>query len=215
MKNFFRDFKKFISRGNVVDMAVGLIIATAFNKIVSSLVNDIIMPCVTYFLGAASLAELSLPLRVVDGVVTLSWNYGAFLQTVIDFLIIALSIFVMVKIMVRSQKRFQQVTNFLKQETSKEAEAKRKELRAEAKRTGKKYSVLLKEYRNEQARMKKELADREAEAKRIAEEEAKNALPQDTALLLEIAQTLKQMREDKILDQKTTGKDDKKTTEKD
>ena len=76
MKKFFREFKAFISRGNVFDMAVGLIIATAFNKIVSSLVNDIIMPLVTFATGAASLADLSLPLRWdAEGNVTLSWAY--------------------------------------------------------------------------------------------------------------------------------------------
>ena len=63
MKKFFQEFKKFITRGNVFDLAVGMIIATAFNKIVSSLVNDIIMPLVTWATGAASLKDLSLPLR--------------------------------------------------------------------------------------------------------------------------------------------------------
>ena len=68
MRKFFQEFKAFISKGNVFDMAVGLIIATAFNKIVSSLVNDIIMPLVTYSTGAASLEDLSIVLRVgADG----------------------------------------------------------------------------------------------------------------------------------------------------
>ena len=92
MKKFFKEFKAFISKGNVFDMAVGLIIATAFNKIVSSMVNDIIMPLVTWGTGAASLADLSVTLRttvdpVTEEVVKLTWNYGSFLQTVIDFLI--------------------------------------------------------------------------------------------------------------------------------
>ena len=96
-----------------------MIIATAFNKIVSSLVNDIIMPLVTYATGAASLADLSIPLRweMVDGVknVTLSWNYGSFIQTVIDFLIIALSVFIMVKVVNTSRERFKEMAeDFLK-----------------------------------------------------------------------------------------------------
>ena len=63
MKKFFKEFKAFITKGNVFDLAVGMIIATAFNKIVSSMVNDIIMPLVTWATGAASLEDLSLPLK--------------------------------------------------------------------------------------------------------------------------------------------------------
>jgi len=100
MKKFFKEFKAFISKGNVFDMAVGLIIATAFNKIVSSMVNDIIMPLVTWATGAKNLADLSIVLRETveaDGTITkLTWQYGNFLQAVIDFLIIAFSVFVMV-----------------------------------------------------------------------------------------------------------------------
>ena len=104
MKKFFKEFKTFITRGNIFDMAVGLIIATAFNKIVSSLVNDIIMPLITWGTGAASLADLSVVLRRdAEGVATLTWAYGNFIQTIIDFLIIAFSIFVMVKIVTASQ----------------------------------------------------------------------------------------------------------------
>jgi len=99
MKKFFKEFKAFISKGNVFDMAVGLIIATAFNKIVSSMVNDIIMPLVTWATGAKNLADLSIVLRETveaDGTITkLTWQYGNFLQAVIDFLIIAFSVFVM------------------------------------------------------------------------------------------------------------------------
>ena len=98
MKKFFKEFKAFITRGNIFDMAVGLIIATAFNKIVSSLVNDIIMPLITWGTGAASLADLSVVLRRdAEGVATLTWAYGNFIQTIIDFLIIAFSIFIAIR----------------------------------------------------------------------------------------------------------------------
>ena len=112
MKKFFKEFKAFISKGNVFDLAVGMIIATAFNKIVSSLVNDIIMPLVTYATGASDLSELSIVLRTtVDAtgkVVELRWKYGNFLQTVIDFLIIAFSVFLMVKLVTSSRKKFKE-----------------------------------------------------------------------------------------------------------
>ena len=124
MKKFFKEFKVFISKGNVFDMAVGLIIATAFNKIVSSMVNDMIMPLVTWATGAASLAELSIPLRyAADGTVSLAWHYGNFIQTVIDFLIIALSVFVMVKIVTNSRRSFKNLVRQLK--TKKHLELKR------------------------------------------------------------------------------------------
>ena len=124
MKKFFKEFKTFITRGNIFDMAVGLIIATAFNKIVSSLVNDIIMPLVTWGTGAASLADLSIVLRRnAEGVATLTWAYGNFIQTIIDFLIIAFSIFLMVKVVTASQKKFKEVGNYVKNQSKKEVKA--------------------------------------------------------------------------------------------
>ena len=145
MKKFFCEFKKFITRGNVFDLAVGMIIATAFNKIVSSLVNDIIMPLVTWATGAASLKDLSLPLRStidpVTGVteVTLSWAYGNFLQTVIDFLIIAMSVFIMVKVVNASRDKLMELNNFAIKQTSKEFRAERKKIREQAKRENRKF----------------------------------------------------------------------------
>ena len=113
IKKFFADFKKFITKGNIVDLAVAVVVGTAFNKIVTSLVNDIIMPLITWLVGANSLADLSLTLResVNDAgeIVKLTWNYGNFLQTVIDFLIIAFSIFVVLRIMMKAQELTKQL----------------------------------------------------------------------------------------------------------
>ncbi len=100
---FISDFKAFAMKGNVVDMAVGVIIGGAFGKIVSSIVADLIMPFIGLLLGGHSVADLKVVLKdavmegeeVVQEAVT--WNYGAFLQNVIDFLIIALAIFFIVK----------------------------------------------------------------------------------------------------------------------
>lgn len=85
------DFKKFISRGNVVDMAVGVIVGGAFGKIVSSLVNDILMPLIGVLLGGLNFSDLSIKVGSAN------IAYGVFIQSVIDFLIISLCIFVMVK----------------------------------------------------------------------------------------------------------------------
>ena len=87
----FKEFKKFISRGNVLDMAVGVIIGGAFGKIIASLVDDIIMPLIGLALGGVNFTGLSI--KVKDATIT----YGAFIQNVVDFLIIAFCIFLVVK----------------------------------------------------------------------------------------------------------------------
>lgn len=109
MKKFFNDFKAFAMRGNVVDMAVGVIIGGAFGKIVSSLVADIFMPLIGMLTGGIDIsgafyaldggAYASAQAAADAGVGTL--NYGVFLQNVIDFLLIALCIFLMIKLIAR------------------------------------------------------------------------------------------------------------------
>ena len=91
MKKFFEEFKKFISRGNVMDMAVGIIVGGAFTSIVTSLVDDIINPILGLF-GGANLDAIKIPLR---GEATL--NIGSFLSSVINFVIMALIVFIMMK----------------------------------------------------------------------------------------------------------------------
>jgi large conductance mechanosensitive channel len=98
-----KEFKEFVSRGNVVDLAVGVIIGAAFGKIVSSIVNDIIMPPIGLLLGGMNFTALQIVLKdgTVDpaGKVTeaVTLNYGNFIQTGIDFIIIAAAIFLFVK----------------------------------------------------------------------------------------------------------------------
>lgn len=196
MKKFFKEFKEFISKGNVFDMAVGLIIATAFNKIVSSMVNDILMPLITWATGAASLADLSIPLRweIVDGVkvVTLSWAYGNFIQTVIDFFIIALSVFVMVKIVNASRKKLKEMEDVIVEQSKKEVRAERKALKLKAKQENRPFKEVLKEHEEQKAKEQAELKVKlEAEkAEKEAEERLNNPTEQD--LLKEIRDLLKQ-----------------------
>ncbi|MBP3788464.1 MAG: large-conductance mechanosensitive channel protein MscL [Prevotella sp.] len=97
---FIKEFKDFAMRGNVMDMAVGVIIGGAFGKIVSSLVNDLIMPPIGWLIGGINFSELSVklpvnPLTPEQDPVTI--NYGAFLQTTLDFLIVAFCIFLLIK----------------------------------------------------------------------------------------------------------------------
>lgn len=93
------DFKDFISRGNVVDMAVGVIIGGAFGKIVTSLVNDILMPLIGIILGGLNFSDLSI--RIKDATI----SYGLFIQTIVDFLIIAFCIFMMIKFFEKFKKK--------------------------------------------------------------------------------------------------------------
>ena len=192
MKKFFKEFKAFISKGNVFDMAVGLIIATAFNKIVSSLVNDILMPLITWATGASSLADLSIPLRWdAEGVVTLSWAYGNFLQTVIDFLIIAFSIFCMVKIVTNSQKKFKEFNDTVIKTTSKEYKAERKQVKKLAKEQGRKFKEVWAEHEQDKQKLAEEKAKAEAEEKAKKEIEDKLANPTTEDLLKDIRDLLK------------------------
>jgi large conductance mechanosensitive channel len=90
-----KEFKDFAMRGNVVDMAVGIIIGAAFGKIVSSLVSDVIMPPIGVIMGSVSFSDLALVLGEGEGAATL--NYGMFIDTVINFLIVALAVFFLIK----------------------------------------------------------------------------------------------------------------------
>ena len=107
----WKDFKKFISRGNVVDMAVGVIIGGAFGSIVSSLVNDIIMPVIGVITSGIDLKAMKLILReaVMDGATVVkpevAITYGMFIQNVVNFFIIAASIFVMIKCIEKLQRK--------------------------------------------------------------------------------------------------------------
>lgn len=107
---FIKDFKAFAMKGNVVDMAVGVIIGGAFGKIVTSVVNDIIMPPIGLLVGGVDFKDLKLILQegqeevlneagevITPAVAEVTLNYGNFLQQTFDFLIIALSIFIMIK----------------------------------------------------------------------------------------------------------------------
>ena len=99
MKKILADFKKFITKGNVVDMAVAVIIGAAFNKIVSSLVADVITPLISLLLGKVDFTELKLLLReATETTSALTLNYGVFIQYIFDFFIIALTVFFIVKV---------------------------------------------------------------------------------------------------------------------
>lgn len=110
--SFIKDFKEFAMKGNIIDMAVGVIIGGAFGKIVSSLVNDIIMPCVTVATGGEGFKNMKYVITpakeaVAEGeaaVEEVAINYGMFIQNIVDFFIIALSIFVALRVIMKFKK---------------------------------------------------------------------------------------------------------------
>ncbi|WP_338963728.1 large-conductance mechanosensitive channel protein MscL [Fusobacterium nucleatum] len=102
----FDEFKAFVMRGNVVDMAVGVIIAGAFGKIVTSLVNDIFMPIIGVLIGNVNFSDLQIKLgEPLEGAEQAAIKYGMFIQEVVNFLIIALCIFMVIKVINKLQKK--------------------------------------------------------------------------------------------------------------
>lgn len=104
--SLIKEFKAFAARGNVIDMAVGIIIGAAFGKIVSSFVGDVIMPPIGLILGGVDFSDLAVTLKAAEGdIPAVVIAYGKFIQTVIDFLIIAFAIFMGLKAVNTLQKK--------------------------------------------------------------------------------------------------------------
>ena len=109
-----KEFKEFISKGNVLDLAVGVIIGAAFGKIVSSLVSDILMPIIGIITGGLDFTKLSITIKDA------SINYGMFIQNVVDFLIVAFCIFVIIKLINKFRKKEEPKKEAPKKETKSE-----------------------------------------------------------------------------------------------
>jgi large conductance mechanosensitive channel len=103
--SFVKEFREFAVKGNVVDMAVGIIIGAAFGKIVSSLVSDVVTPPLGYFIGGVDFTKLAVTLpAMTDGAEPVTIRYGVFLQATFDFLIVAFAIFLLVKLINRLRR---------------------------------------------------------------------------------------------------------------
>lgn len=124
-----KEFKEFALKGNIMDMAVGVIIGGAFQKIVTSLVNDIIMPVISIFVGKLDYTEM------VINVGGASIKYGAFITAIIDFVLIALSIFLFIKYM-------NKMSNKLEKMTSKELEKMTKKIKRKGKKNKKEEEII-------------------------------------------------------------------------
>ena len=108
MKKIIHEFKEFIARGNVLDMAIGVIIAGAFGKITTSLVNDVFMPFISWIFGTRDMTALNLVVReATETQEAIVIGFGSFVATIIDFLLIALVVFVIVKAMNTAKKKME------------------------------------------------------------------------------------------------------------
>jgi len=104
--SFVSEFKSFAMKGNVVDMAVGIIIGAAFGKIVASLVKDVIMPPIGVLVGGVDFSQLAYIIQEAQGeVAAVTINYGLFIQSIVDFLIVAFAIFMAIKVMNSLKKK--------------------------------------------------------------------------------------------------------------
>ena len=100
------EFKSFAMKGNVIDLAVGIIIGAAFGKIVSSLVSDIIMPPIGLLIGGVTFTDLKVVMKAAtEGHPAVTWNYGNFLQVTFDFLIVAFAVFLLIKAIVLARRK--------------------------------------------------------------------------------------------------------------
>lgn len=174
--SFFSDFKKFIMKGNVLDLAVAVVISTAFNAIVTGLVKQIITPFVEYLTDGTKIDEWKYILQeeVLDAegaveVAEIAVNYGVWLQTIVDFLIIAFSVFVAVRIIRKTERRLS-----AKEIAKQEAEAAAKKAEEDAK-----------------AAAAKAEADAIAAAEKVAKDEFYANIREQSALLREIRESLK------------------------
>ena len=190
MKKFFADFKKFITRGNVLDMAIGVIVGGAFSKIVTALTNKIIMPLINYLLslGGTGLSSAYTFLKKaydatgeVDLANSIYIDWGAFITAIIDFLLIAFTLFCIIKITMKSSELLRNTTTkIVKSAPTKE---ERKELKAAG--------VNMKDHDEVKVALN-ELRERKA-AEKAAEEEANKPEPKPTTeeLLADILAELK------------------------
>ena len=202
MKKFFQEFKKFITRGNVMDLAVGVIVGGAFTAIVTSLTNNIIRPLINWLIaliggkeGLSSVFTFLSKAYTTDGAIDLAnsiyIDWGAFITAILDFFIIAFTVFLIVKAFNASREKLKEFGNIIEKQTKKEVRAEMKELRKVAKEQKRKFKDVKKEHDEEKKRLAEEKAKLEAEAKALKEAEEKANNPPEQELLKEIRDLLK------------------------
>ena len=207
MKKLIQEFKTFITRGNVLDLAVGVIIGGAFTAIVTALTNNIIRPLINWIImlvgGKEGLSSAytflskvyttdSTGATVVDLTNSIYIDWGKLFSAIIDFFIIAIAVFAIVKIVNRSREMLEDLNEMLEKETKKEVIAEKKAIRKQAKEQGKSFKELWAEHQAEKKRMADEKARILAEEKAKKEQEEKLKNPTPEMLLTEIRDLLKE-----------------------
>ena len=203
MKKFMADFKKFISKGNILDMAVGVIVGNAFSAIVKSFTDKIIMPLINYLLllitgGKDGLSSIYTFLKkavddtgAIDLANSIYIDWGAFITAVLNFFIIALTLFIILKVAMKSNEFFKKNSEeYKKKKPTKEEKAELKKRGVSVK--NKEELKKLRAEKAEEEKLKKEKADAEAKAKAEAE---RLANPTSEDLLKEIRDLLKAKNE--------------------
>lgn len=202
MKKFFGEFKKFITRGNILDLAVGVIVGGAFTAIVTSLTNNIIRPLINWIIaliggkdGLSSVFTFLSKAYAADGTIDLAnsiyIDWGAFITAIIDFFIIAFVVFSIVKAVNKAREAFEEFGDKIEQQSKKEYVEERKAVRKKAKEEKRKFKVVWAEHEAEKKRIAEEKAKAEAEAKALKEAEEKKNNPTEQELLKEIRDLLK------------------------
>ena len=206
MKKFFGEFKKFITRGNVVDLAVGVIVGAAFTAIVTALTNNVIRPIINWIIALAGnkdgLSSVYTFLEkqyttdasgatVVDLANSIYIDWGAFITAILDFFIIAFTVFIIVKTVNASYEKFKEIGDILEEQTKKEIRLERRVVWKRAKKEGRNFLEMWDEHMAEKRRMAEEKAKILAEDKKNKELEQRKLNPTQEDLLKEIRDLLK------------------------
>ena len=206
MKKFFEEFKKFITRGNVLDLAVGVIVGGAFTAIVNGLTNNVIRPLVNWLISliggkgglTSAVTYLSKAYTTVDGVEVIDMSnsiyidWGAFIASIIDFFIIAFAVFMIVKIINASREKFKEFGDLIEKESKKEVIIEKRECRKLAKQQGRKFKELWAERVAEKQKAAQEAKKAEEEKAKLEAEENAKLNPSQETLLKEIRDLLKE-----------------------
>ncbi|MBO5954993.1 MAG: large conductance mechanosensitive channel protein MscL [Clostridia bacterium] len=206
MKKFFGEFKKFITRGNILDLAVGVIIGGAFTAIVTSLTNNIIRPLINWIIalvggkeGLSSVYTFLSKTYAADGTIDLKnsiyIDWGLFITAIIDFFIIAFVVFLIVKAVNKARETIEELNARLEKQTKKEYRTERKQVKAQAKQEGRKFKLVWKEHLEEKKRLAEEKAKLEEEEKARKEAEEKLNNPTEQELLKQIRDLLIENKE--------------------
>lgn len=207
MKKFFGEFKKFITRGNILDLAVGVIVGGAFTAIVTSLTNNIIRPLINWIIaligGKEGLSSAYTFLSkaytvdaegktIIDLTNSIYIDWGKFVTAIIDFFIIAFVVFLIIKAVNKARSAIEELNEKLEKQTRKEYLAEKKAIKEQAKKEGKKFKLAWKEHLEEKQRVADEKAKQEAEEKAKLEAEEKANNPTEQELLKQIRDLLLQ-----------------------